>query len=382
VAALRATQNSMARSGDTSRPQQPSSTRNNGGRGHSSGPSAGRGSGPAGAPRSQAREFTMHSSDDRHLILYKLLSASNASSDFQCLNPDVGQRPRGDRFFYRNKMKATKDKHGATIVRLYDTDIVVIRSDGAIKLSVGGSFFTQTTLLGMNDVLKSIGFRVKALNITDGKSWSVIHPNGGLPFSDNMVIEAEQPSVDSFRVDAVLNAALDCGIACFKYVHASNSHQPYKNPSSPPARQVPAATNQPAQVNGQNGSSQPDPAATPHSTQSSSSSRPHRPPPTLTRALLNSVHQTAGPMSKPPAALSTPATTTAQWPANTPTDHADQSTDDQCVICFSEKKEHVAIPCGHVILCTTCSEDEKLMKDLKNQCPICRSKMDCVVFIG
>jgi hypothetical protein len=384
VAALRATQNSSARSGDTSRPQQPSSARNNGGRVQGPVPSGvrGRGCGQAGAPRSQ-REFAMHSScvDRHHLILYKL-NSENSSSDFQSINPDVGQRPRGDRFFYRNKMKATKDKHGAAIVRLYDTDIVVVRSDGAIKLSVGGSFFTQTTLLGMNDVLKSIGFRVKALNVTEGKSWSVIHPNGGLPFIDNMVIEAEEPSVDTFRVDAVLDAALNCGIACFQYVQASNSSQTYKT-SLPTARQAPAATNQIAQANRQNGSSAPAPAAAPNPSQSSNSSQPHRPPPTLTRALLNSVQQTVGPLSTHPATLSSSATAAApQLPSNTSTDNVDQPTDDLCVICFSEKKEHVAIPCGHVILCTTCSEDEKLMKDLKNQCPICRSKMDCVVFIG
>lgn len=50
----------------------------------------------------------------------------------------------------------------------------------------------------------------------------------------------------------------------------------------------------------------------------------------------------------------------------------DDKTDDTteaCVICMEFVKNHVCIPCGHLISCTRCT---KKMDDLEGRCPICR----------
>lgn len=239
----------------------------------------------------------------------------------------------------------------------------------------------------MNDVLKAINFKVKAVNVNDGRTWSVVHPNGSLPFSDNMVIGTVDPIVDASRVHAVLNAAQECSISCFECVTpASNRPAPSQHLSQDPIQDQPNKKNiNPAAS-----------AAQPSIAQPSSSAQASKPPPTLMRALLNSVQQ-AGPAhalashaSPPLSTLSTPtrapvtAHSTDHQSCNAPvaSSQISASDDDLCVICYTDKKEMVAIPCGHVILCTSCSENEKLMKDMKNVCPICRSKIDCVVFIG
>ena len=212
----------------------------------------------------------------------------------------------------------------------------------------------------MNDVLGAINFRVKALNITNGSTWSVVHPTGGLPFQDNMVIEATDPNINCFRVDAILNKAQECGILCYQFL-TSATRPALSNP------RVPSQTN-PAPIN-RNGNPQPE---------ASSSAQPTAkpPPPTHTRMLLNSaaVKQIA-----PVAAIPTAIT---PFPPAAPADSKpDEDESDQCVICMSGKKENVAIPCGHSILCSSCSENEKLMKALTT-CPICRQKMECIVYIG
>lgn len=121
VAAIRASQ---GRSAQNTQPPRPTSSRQ---------PHAGRGAGPsvagdrAQAPppaRSQESEFAMHLitlTDQRAaLIANPSCTGSNTiqADSFKCLNPDAPQRPRGDRYFYRNKMKATKDKNGAALIRL------------------------------------------------------------------------------------------------------------------------------------------------------------------------------------------------------------------------------------------------------------------------
>ena len=39
-----------------------------------------------------------------------------------------------------------------------------------------------------------------------------------------------------------------------------------------------------------------------------------------------------------------------------------------CIICFTRPKSHVAIPCGHLCACSSCSARME-------QCPICRERV-------
>ena len=41
---------------------------------------------------------------------------------------------------------------------------------------------------------------------------------------------------------------------------------------------------------------------------------------------------------------------------------------DGCVICFTNKKEYILTPCGHLCLCENCSHNP-----LVTTCPVCRS---------
>jgi hypothetical protein len=44
-----------------------------------------------------------------------------------------------------------------------------------------------------------------------------------------------------------------------------------------------------------------------------------------------------------------------------------------CVVCLEGDRNHVAIPCGHVILCDNCSEHQAL-----RNCPICRVRIKSI----
>jgi hypothetical protein len=52
--------------------------------------------------------------------------------------------------------------------------------------------------------------------------------------------------------------------------------------------------------------------------------------------------------------------------------------DNQCVICFEYIKNHVGIPCGHVITCTRCSKE---LEKNENRCPLCRVKCNKIMRI-
>jgi hypothetical protein len=44
-----------------------------------------------------------------------------------------------------------------------------------------------------------------------------------------------------------------------------------------------------------------------------------------------------------------------------------------CVICFTSKRTHAVMECGHVSMCHSCS---KLQYEANKECPICRTKME------
>eukprot|EP00917_Polyrhabdina_sp_WS-2016_P031050 GHVP01066184.1.p1 GENE.GHVP01066184.1~~GHVP01066184.1.p1 ORF type:complete len:268 (+),score=36.53 GHVP01066184.1:53-856(+) len=44
-----------------------------------------------------------------------------------------------------------------------------------------------------------------------------------------------------------------------------------------------------------------------------------------------------------------------------------------CLVCLSEKRDTVVLPCGHMCLCESCAQSMRLMKH--KTCPICRQKI-------
>lgn len=61
-------------------------------------------------------------------------------------------------------------------------------------------------------------------------------------------------------------------------------------------------------------------------------------------------------------------------------DYREKITDNDCIICFNEIKNKVAlIPCGHTKFCEKCINDIKDVKD--KQCPICRVKYTSILKI-
>lgn len=50
-------------------------------------------------------------------------------------------------------------------------------------------------------------------------------------------------------------------------------------------------------------------------------------------------------------------------------DENDEDNIDTCVVCLEYTKNHIAIPCGHIITCTRCTHK---IKELDNRCPLCK----------
>jgi hypothetical protein len=49
---------------------------------------------------------------------------------------------------------------------------------------------------------------------------------------------------------------------------------------------------------------------------------------------------------------------------------APQAEDDQCVVCFDARKDHIILPCGHQCVCKGCAE--QLTRTKTPTCPLCR----------
>jgi len=54
--------------------------------------------------------------------------------------------------------------------------------------------------------------------------------------------------------------------------------------------------------------------------------------------------------------------------------------EENCIICFEKERNHILIPCGHLILCKSCCDTFK-ERNISN-CPLCQSKINliCKVF--
>jgi hypothetical protein len=74
-----------------------------------------------------------------------------------------------------------------------------------------------------------------------------------------------------------------------------------------------------------------------------------------------------------------PAPTKPAEPPKPPTTETTENPDQQCIVCFANKKDHIAVPCGHLALCGTCCEDLKKRRNSRDvkqgclaNCVVCR----------
>jgi hypothetical protein len=56
----------------------------------------------------------------------------------------------------------------------------------------------------------------------------------------------------------------------------------------------------------------------------------------------------------------------------------ESDTQTECVICYTNAKDTVVMPCRHLCLCQGCSQIVRLQN---NTCPICRSRVDAFLQI-
>ena len=49
--------------------------------------------------------------------------------------------------------------------------------------------------------------------------------------------------------------------------------------------------------------------------------------------------------------------------------------DEECVICFEGRKDHVVIPCGHVVFCSKCAQETY------KACPTCQQPITQIMKI-
>lgn len=56
----------------------------------------------------------------------------------------------------------------------------------------------------------------------------------------------------------------------------------------------------------------------------------------------------------------------------------DVEEEQQCIVCFSETREVVLFPCRHMDTCLSCA---KMLIASRNQCPVCRSTAEAIVYI-
>lgn len=59
----------------------------------------------------------------------------------------------------------------------------------------------------------------------------------------------------------------------------------------------------------------------------------------------------------------------------------DDDGEDECVICLTDPKDTVVLPCRHLCVCKGCAE--RLRKEnVKQQCPVCRTPIDQLVHVN
>jgi len=56
-------------------------------------------------------------------------------------------------------------------------------------------------------------------------------------------------------------------------------------------------------------------------------------------------------------------------------DASDADEPNLCIVCAGEKIDHVILPCGHMVLCSTCSQE---ILRLGSTCPICRQPITAI----
>jgi hypothetical protein len=49
----------------------------------------------------------------------------------------------------------------------------------------------------------------------------------------------------------------------------------------------------------------------------------------------------------------------------------------ECVICYTENRDTVVLPCRHLCLCYKCAQ---IVRMQSNKCPLCRTRMSSFIF--
>ena len=57
----------------------------------------------------------------------------------------------------------------------------------------------------------------------------------------------------------------------------------------------------------------------------------------------------------------------------------ENETEDLCVICITDPREILLLPCRHVAMCAECYEE---VKERTRQCPICRANITAAINFG
>lgn len=79
-------------------------------------------------------------------------------------------------------------------------------------------------------------------------------------------------------------------------------------------------------------------------------------------------------VTSPPVATSTTTTAPSSPPPPVPTSHLSRERESECVVCLSDTKEWLFLPCRHLCCCTGCAQ--VLSREVVFLCPICRKTVE------
>jgi 1-acyl-sn-glycerol-3-phosphate acyltransferase len=276
---------------------------------------------------------------------------------------------------------------GEVVLRFHKTDVVRIRPNGDVLLTAGG-YFTQTTLLSMNDALGAMGMALDAGGgggVHTG-NWTLRFDDGSAcAYKDGMVVRSRGPG-DAGRARAVLEAYSGAPVPAGVLPVAAP--QPVPRPAAVPqqARQAPqprvsggAGAGAPSWAGASMppGSAQGGPTGASLLTQQPQHhQQQHQPHAVAAQQRYGAAgpadsrgHHGHAPRAGDPAAVARQLAAAAERAGM----HDDDLDDDEaCVVCLAAARDTVLVPCGHVVLCSDCCED---VKAGSNECPMCRNSI-------
>lgn len=247
------------------------------------------------------------------------------------------------------------DTKGNLTYRFHKTDIVVVKANGAIKLTTGG-WFTATTMMSMNDVLHAVGVQVRCAGDPKEGNWTVFHAGRATSYHDDIVLEPSS-SADQSRAQKVMQRALDLGIACFTYVK--------RVPATGGVAALPGRPTPPLGGQGNvGGIAAQSTAAGGHTLQAQSYQEMYAKIQGLSvqgavQGKTGSSTVQPNPGTDDPA----PKLTAEHYDSLLLDDVLDEDT--ACIACMEVARDTIIVPCGHLVLCQSCAKGI-------TTCPMCR----------